>query len=144
MLRWISGRRPDGTLNADDGRSAVPFVPRPARAVEPTLIYDDHCAFCRRWVRRVARLPFRRPISFLPLDDPTAPTVAGRPLEALRRAVHFVRPDGTVFSGAAAVRELLRYVPGSSPVVAVMGLPGVRQLLERVYGWIARVFGPVR
>lgn len=81
---------------------------------------------------------------FLALQDPAAPEITGRPRSALEQAVHLVRPDGAVFSGAAAARELLRYLPFGWPGRALLAIPGVLPVAERVYRWIARTWGPVR
>ncbi len=114
------------------------------RPERPTLIYDDACGFCRKWVRRFKRLDRRDAVALLPLQVPEAAAIAGRTRQALTLAVHLVRPDGAVFAGAAAVREAFRYVPGGSIVRAAFALPGVEPVAERVYAWIARKWGPVR
>lgn len=111
---------------------------------EPTLVYDDGCGFCRTWVGRVQRLDRRGAVHYLPLQADQAPRTTGRPREALQRAMHLVRPDGEVFAGAAAARELFRYLPGGRLVRALLALPGAMPIAERVYAWIARRWGPVR
>jgi len=118
---------------------------RPHRAAgRPILIYDDQCAFCRRWVRRLKRWDRADAIVLLPLADPEAPLVARRDTAALRRAAHLVRPDGTVFAGAAAARELFGFLPLGWILRAAMRIPGVLPVAEMVYAWIARTWGPVR
>lgn len=118
----------------------VGVAPVPPR--DPMLIYDGSCGFCRRWVARAKRLDRRAVVRYVALQDPTAPRVSGRSWEALARAAHFVRPDGMVFAGAAAVREYLRNLPGGWLVRAVSAIPGVMPLAECVYAWIARRWGP--
>jgi len=83
-------------------------------------------------------------LRYLPLQDPTALELSERKLQELAMAVHLVRPDGTVFAGAAAVREAFAYLPGGSIPRAVMTVPGVMTVAARVYAWIARTYGPVR
>lgn len=116
----------------------------PHPPAEPTLVYDGNCGFCRSWVERVRRLDRRRAVRYLPLQDGEAPHTAARAREALQRAVHLVRPDGEVFAGAAAARELFRYLPGGRVVRALLAVPGAMPAAERVYAWIARTWGPVR
>ena len=118
------------------GDSARP----PERA---TLIYDASCGFCRRWIDRARRWEGHDTIRFLPLRELEASMLSGRPESALRQAVHLVRPDGAVFAGAAAVRESCRYVRGGWLVLAVASIPGIMPIAERVYGYIARRWGPV-
>lgn len=110
---------------------------------EPTLIYDGGCEFCRKWVARAHRWDRHGAVRTLPLQDEQAPVVSGRPVALLRRAVHFVRPDGVVFAGAAATVEFFRYLPGGWVVRAVGAIPGVMPVAERLYQWVARRWGPV-
>jgi predicted DCC family thiol-disulfide oxidoreductase YuxK len=110
----------------------------------PVLIYDARCGFCRRWVARLKRWDRRDRLRLLPLQDPDAPALAGRPRDELQRAAHLVRPDGAVFAGAQAARELCGYLPGGWLPKALFAVPGVLPVAERAYGWIARRWGPVR
>ncbi len=114
------------------------------RPPAPTLIYDAGCGFCRRWVARLKRWDRRNRVHILPLQDPGSPALARRPREELARAVHLVRPDGAVFAGAWAARELLGYLPGGWLPGALLRLPGAMAVAERVYRWVARTWGPVR
>lgn len=119
-------------------------VGRAARPPEsPILIYDGQCGFCQRWVSRVRVCDRRSAVQYLPLQDPQATVISGRQRQALESAVHLVRPDGAVFAGAAAARELLGYLPGGGIPKAIMSLPAVRGMAARVYIWVARRFGPV-
>jgi predicted DCC family thiol-disulfide oxidoreductase YuxK len=112
--------------------------------VKAVLIYDASCSFCRRWVERLKRWDRRDAVSLLPLQDPSAPALARRPAEELRRAVHLVTPEGEVFAGARAAKEVCRYLPGGGWLRLFFYLPGVMPLAERVYRWIARRYGPVK
>ncbi len=120
------------------------FVGTAAVAPEgATLVFDEGCGYCRKWVGRVARLDRRGAVRLLPLQDPTAVKLTGQPVSRLHEAAHFVRADGSVFAGAAAARELLRCLPGGGFVAALTRVPGVMPLGEWVYGWAARRWGPV-
>ncbi len=90
------------------------------------------------------RLDHHDAVEFTSLQDPRVRELSGQSLEQLRQAVHFVRPDGAVFAGAAAARELFRYLWGGRVVRLILGAPGVMPLAERIYAWIARTRGPVR
>ena len=115
----------------------------PTAPVAPILIYDGQCGFCRRWIDRARRFDRRRVVRFLPRQDDKAEELSGRSSSELAQAAHLVRPDGEVFAGAAAARELIGYLPGGKLVVAISRLPGVMPMAETVYRWIARRFGPV-
>lgn len=109
----------------------------------PALVYDGSCAFCKTWVERVRRWDRLGAVDYVPLQDMKAPDLTGRSREALQRAAHLVRPDGSVYAGAAAVRELLRYLPGGTLPGLLLSVPGMMPVAERVYAWIARQWGPV-
>ncbi len=115
----------------------------PTAPTKPVLVFDGHCGFCRRWVRRLATLDRNGRLVLLPLQAPEATALTGQPLERLRMAAHLVRPDGMVFAGAAAAGEAFRYLRGGWVVRGVLAIPGAMPLAERVYAWIARRFGPV-
>jgi len=108
------------------------------------LIYDAQCQFCRRWVARLKRWDRNDRIRLLPLQDPAAPALAGRPREVLQQATHLIREDGAVFAGAWAAREAFAYLPAGWLLRALARLPGVMALADRCYGWVARTWGPVR
>lgn len=110
----------------------------------PTLIYDASCGFCRRWVSRLKRWDRGDRIHLLPLQDPEAPALARRPRQELERAAHLVGPDGRVFAGAEAARELCAYLPFGWAPRFLFALPGVMPVAEWLYDWIARTWGPVR
>ncbi len=111
--------------------------------IQPTLIYDGSCGFCRKWVERARRWDRRKVVRILPLQDEDATELTGRPTVSLRQAIHLVRPDGVVFAGAAATREFCRYLPGGWVVRAAGAIPGVMPVAERVYRYVARRWGPV-
>lgn len=108
------------------------------------MIYDAQCPFCRRWVARLKRWDRSDRIRLLPLQDPAAPALAGRPREVLQQAAHLVREDGAVFAGAWAAREVFAYLPAGRLVRILARAPGVMALAEWGYQWVARTWGPVR
>lgn len=109
----------------------------------PVVVYDGSCGFCRKSVLRLKRWDRDDRIDLLSLQDDRAPALTRRSPEALRRAAHVVLPDGTVYAGARGFRELCRYLPAGGLVRGLLHLPGALPLAERVYGWIARRWGPV-
>jgi predicted DCC family thiol-disulfide oxidoreductase YuxK len=62
----------------------------------------------------------------------------GLALPALAAAMHLILPDGRVFSGADAVPELGRLLPGKRWWAWGFAVPGVRPVARRVYARIAR------
>jgi metal-sulfur cluster biosynthetic enzyme/predicted DCC family thiol-disulfide oxidoreductase YuxK len=107
------------------------------------VIYDGACGFCRRWVARLRRWDWNRHLDYLPLQDPRAEELSGRPRAALEDAAHVVLPSGETLVGAAGFRAICAYLPGGHVPRMLLGVPGVQALAERGYRWIARRWGPV-
>lgn len=103
----------------------------------PTLIYDGECGMCRRAVQRLRAWDREQRLAFLPFQDGEAVQRFGVALPALAAAMHLVLPDGRVFSGADAVPELGRLLPGKRWWAWGFAVPGVRPLARRIYGGIA-------
>lgn len=104
------------------------------------LIYDAECPMCRAsalWVMRLALS--RGALEILPCRSPVRaarfPTISE---DACLTAMQLVLPDGRVLAGADAVPELLRRIRGLGWLAGVFGLPGMRPIARRVYGWVAR------
>jgi predicted DCC family thiol-disulfide oxidoreductase YuxK len=98
--------------------------------LQPLLIYDGRCGFCRIWIDYWKRLTGDR-VDFAPSQEVASrfPQIAP---EAFAEAVQLVRPDGTVASGARAVFETLgrQGIYESSSFLAAS--------TEAVYRFIAR------
>ncbi|MCG3150347.1 MAG: hypothetical protein PCFJNLEI_03830 [Verrucomicrobiae bacterium] len=86
---------------------------------KPLLIFDGDCTFCRRWIARWQRRTGDR------VDYLAAQELGDRfpeiPRDAFTQSVQLIEPDGTVYSGAAAVfrslnRQWLYRLPGVAPV----------------------------
>ena len=73
--------------------------------MQPLLIYDGRCGFCRIWIDYWKRIAGER-IEFAPSRD-VANLYPQIPPEAFAQSVQLVRPDGSVSSGARAVFETL-------------------------------------
>jgi len=85
-------------------RSAAQLANPPAR---PLLLYDGDCNFCVRWIRRWRGIAGER-VDYLPFQEPSVPRrFPELHRQQLETAVHFLQPDGSVFTGAeAALRSL--------------------------------------
>ena len=102
----------------------------------PTIIYDAECVFCRRWAERFKKWNRDR-VRLLPLQDPRAVQLTGKPKDILVRAMHLVRADGAVFAGASAVREALAHVSWGWLARGALQIPGSMFVADRVYCWVA-------
>lgn len=100
------------------------------------LLYDGDCAFCRTWVERVARRDRRGRIRFVPFQE-IDPASYGIERSALESAMHLVGPGGRVWKGAAAGREIARFLPGWRWAWYALGIPGALPMAQRAYDWAA-------
>lgn len=103
-----------------------------------TLIFDGGCGLCQRAVQRLREWDREHRLTFVPFQDEQAVRGFGVALPALAAAMHLVMTDGRVFSGADAIPELGRLLPGKRWWTWGFAVPGVRLLARRVYGLIAR------
>ncbi len=101
-----------------------------------TIIYDAECVFCRRWAERFKKWN-RDGVRLLPLQNPQAVELTGKPKDVLLQAMHLVRADGAVFAGASAVREALAHVSWGWLARGALRIPGSMFVADRVYCWVA-------
>ena len=102
-----------------------------------TLIYDGECVFCQRQVELIRRWDTHGLIEFVSLYDARLDRL-GISRTAAEEAMHFVAPDGTVWAGAEAARQILYVVRRWRPIALIMGTPGVTAVSEAAYRWVAR------
>src|SRR5262245_26796514 len=115
-------------------------MPPRARTMDgerPTIIYDGSCGFCRDSVEWVRRRDHAGRFDFVAFQDAVRATRFGIPVPILAAALHLVRADRMVFSGADAAPEILRLLPRWRAVAWVFAVPGVLPIARRVYAWIA-------
>jgi predicted DCC family thiol-disulfide oxidoreductase YuxK len=104
----------------------------------PVLIYDGHCHFCQRQALRLSAWSGVR----LKLESFHDPWVLARypklTRQACEEAMQLILPNGRVFSGAAAAAEALRLNPWLGWASWIYYLPGIKQLADASYRWIAK------
>ena len=102
----------------------------------PVVLYDGACIFCTAQAARVARVsrgkiavrPLQQALDDVPWVDP----------DAAAQALHLVDRDGRTYVGAAAIVRLLRLTrPMLGALLLPYHLPGVRQLAEAAYAFVA-------
>jgi predicted DCC family thiol-disulfide oxidoreductase YuxK len=101
------------------------------------VVWDDHCAFCRDWVRSFRRLDWLRVHRFEGSSDPTVLAGAAIAREEADAALQLVTTTGTRLSGFDAVRSILEHLPASFLWAPVLRLPPVRWLGDRAYRRVA-------
>ncbi|MHB8878383.1 MAG: thiol-disulfide oxidoreductase DCC family protein [Myxococcaceae bacterium] len=102
-----------------------------------TVLYDGGCRFCTGAARRL-RSCTRGEVAFLSFRDPgVLPRFPGVTAAACEEAMHLVRANGRVFTGAEAVLQALRGRWLFKPAFLYY-LPGLRQLGDAAYALVAR------
>jgi predicted DCC family thiol-disulfide oxidoreductase YuxK len=109
--------------------------------LQPLLIYDGQCGFCRIWIDYWKRLTGDR-VDFAPSQE-VADRFPHIPSKAFAEAVQLVRPDGSVASGARAVFETLgrKRIYESSRLVAASSEAAYRFIARRrsFFYWLTRL-----
>ena len=109
----------------------------PADGQRSRLVFDDECAFCRRWAARCKRIAGIN-IECVPSRDAEArcPQLSA---SKLAQAVHLIEPGGRVSKGAeAAVRAWALSGRGRFPLWLYRKAPGVAGCMEFFYRLVAR------
>ncbi len=101
------------------------------------IFFDGECAFCMAQRLRWGRIFERRGFVWLPLQTPGTAKRLGLSDTQLRQAMRLLLADGRTLGGADAWMEMVRSVWWGWPLWLLSCLPGVRQLLRKVYRVIA-------
>ncbi len=102
------------------------------------VLYDGRCRLCTAGAERIRYLDKGARLEVVSLHEPQVharfPEIR---LEDVLAEMHFVRPDGSMAKGHAAVREILRALPRWHALAVFWDLPGFSFLADRVYKWVA-------
>jgi predicted DCC family thiol-disulfide oxidoreductase YuxK len=112
---------------------------RPKRRAQ--VLYDGHCAFCRKSVALLQRLDWRRILTYVDVRDPEQMKTVAAPVEPSRlvEEMHVVTPGRHhLHHGFAAIRWMAWQLPLLWPVAPFLYIPGVPALGQKLYLWIAR------
>lgn len=112
--------------------------PDPAQA-KWLLLYDGECRFCIAGSARLAAMARPGLVERVDLRDPAAmarhPSI---PHNVDFSAIRLVTPDGRMSSGAEAIARALGSRPAWKMVTWLYWAPGIRQLTDAAYRWVAR------
>ena len=107
--------------------------------MKPVLIFDGDCGFCTKTANLVKQLDTRGHIRVLPNHTTSLLDEVGLTFEQTLEAAWFVDEKGRQFRGAGAINTCLAAVHGLfEPLVWLYALPGVRQIEDMAYAWVAR------
>jgi predicted DCC family thiol-disulfide oxidoreductase YuxK len=103
------------------------------------LLYDGNCRLCRAGADRLLRMARRGSIELVDFQRPGAlDAFPGLTHDACMRAIHLVQADGRFARGMQAVVEALATRGGLARLARAYYLPGLRQLLDALYAFVAR------
>ena len=104
------------------------------------ILYDGDCAFCRKSVALLQRLDWRHRFAYVNVRDAAQPLLQQPAVAAapLLDQMHVLTPAGRLYGGYAALRWLAWRVPLLCPLAPLLYLPGVAQLGDAAYRWVAR------
>jgi predicted DCC family thiol-disulfide oxidoreductase YuxK len=102
------------------------------------VLYDGACRFCTAGMRRLLVWARRGAIEPVDFQQPGAlDRFPGLTHDACMRQMHLVTPAGKVYGGFEAVVHAVMTRPILGWLAMGYYLPGLRQLFDAVYSWIA-------
>jgi predicted DCC family thiol-disulfide oxidoreductase YuxK len=105
------------------------------------VLYDGQCPLCLRSVGILKRLDWLGMLTYVNARDRQQLPASDAPLdpERLVQEMHVLTPDGRrLYHGFAALRWIAWRLPVFWPFAPFLYIPGIPQLGQRLYLWIAR------
>lgn len=110
----------------------------PTTTTTTTVFFDGSCPLCRREISLYQRAIPVSPIDWVDVSASGESTLAGATCDALMQRFHVRTPAGELLSGAAAFVALWLLFPGWRWLGRFGSLPGMRAVLEILYGGFLR------
>ena len=134
-----SGVEPGAPCASDVPRQTAP----PGKYI---VLYDGHCKLCTRGARQLVALARPGAVEAVNFQEPGAlDRFPGLSHEACMQAMYLVAPHGQLFRGFEAAVRAVATRPFLGLLAYAYYVPGIRQLCDRVYAYIAanryRLFG---
>ncbi|HLJ93147.1 MAG TPA: DUF393 domain-containing protein [Gemmataceae bacterium] len=102
------------------------------------VLYDGHCTLCTRGARKLLALARPGAVEAVNFQEPGALVpFPGLTHEACMQAMILVAPDGRRFRGFEAAVRAVATRPVLGWIAYTYYLPGIRQLCDRLYAWVA-------
>src|SRR5262249_44433979 len=116
----------------------MPAVFRTTPPDKYVVLYDGHCRFCVAQMKRLMALARRDRVVAVDFQELGAlDRFPGISHEACMQAMHLITSDGRVYRGFEALVRTLGTRPGLGPAAYLYYLPGLRQLCDRLYTFVA-------
>ncbi len=101
------------------------------------ILYDGLCKLCTAQAENLEKLARGRVLS--EALQTALPRFPGLSEEEALREIKLVSADGRIYGGAEAIVKLVNLGhPFSGKLLYLYYLPGIRQLSDRFYAWVAR------
>jgi predicted DCC family thiol-disulfide oxidoreductase YuxK len=105
---------------------------------EPVVLFDGSCNFCTTCVELLHVLDWRHRLQCLPFQAPGVPQSYGLTVAQCEQAVWAISPGGYSYRGAQAVNAVLDSIVVLPFFLFLYRLPGLGQIEDKVYAWIAK------
>ena len=112
-----------------------------ARLKRALVLYDGHCALCRKSVSLIKGLDWFNAFGFVDVRDAGQLRAVPLPVapERLLEEMHLLTPEGRdCYHGFTAFRWMAWRLPLLWFLVPFLYLPGMGKLGQRLYLWVAR------
>src|SRR5262245_29249512 len=110
-------------------------------SAKAAVLYDGHCAFCRKSVGILRRLDWARRLAYVDVREGDQPLLQeARVAEApLLEEMHVLTPGGgRLYHGFGAFRWLAWRLPALWLIAPLLYIPGIPSLGQKLYLWIAK------
>jgi predicted DCC family thiol-disulfide oxidoreductase YuxK len=102
------------------------------------VLYDGHCRFCAAQSQKLTAIARRAVVTTADFQESgILDKFPGISHEACMQAMHLVTPDGRVYRGFEAIVQAIATRPVLGLAAYVYYLPGLRQLCDRLYAFVA-------
>lgn len=105
--------------------------------MEGTLFFDGGCGMCTRARNLLVRFDRTGNLQTEPYQQPGTAQRLGVPAEQLPESVWWLGEAGEVYAAAEAVNAALSSALGTRAPLQIYRIPGVGQVQEAVYRWVA-------
>lgn len=118
-------------------------VDRPPRRTtppgHPVLIYDGQCIFCTKGAKRLAGFARADALDLVDFQQPGAlDRFPGLTHEHCMEQMFLITPKGKVYAGFEAAVQAAGTRPALGLPVYLYYVPGIRQICDLLYRWIAK------
>lgn len=105
--------------------------------MDGVLYFDGNCGMCTRSVNALADRQRTGQLTIAPFQRPGTPELLGVSGDLMLEAAWWKDSSGEVYRGAEAINAAVSAGFGSRIPLLAYRIPGMRQLQDAVYRWVA-------